>query len=161
MSCTSEGFKIIQLADTANDRLFADDTTVAPATAGAPTTAEILTFAGLNRDTIIYYTGTDVSTDAPTYVYHIDASGNVTMIEKPSAVTEYAQDFVIADFVAETITITASTHLLGLNPVVQIMSGSAAPYTVTDVDSVTVATNGDVTFSVTAGLEFDGRIIIK
>jgi hypothetical protein len=67
-----------------NDRLFADDTTVSPAVTGSPTVAEITTFAGTNRDTVIYYNGTDVAGTAPTYVYHIDKSGNVTQLEQPS-----------------------------------------------------------------------------
>jgi len=68
-----------------NARLFADDTTVSPASAGAPTVAEITTFAGTNRDTVIYYTGSDTDTDTPTYVFHIDSAGNVTTLQSPSA----------------------------------------------------------------------------
>lgn len=74
----------LDLVLSANDRLFADNATVAPATAGEPTVAEITTFAGTNTDTIIYYTGTNTSTDTPTYVYHIDNSGTVTQLESPT-----------------------------------------------------------------------------
>ncbi len=55
-------------------RLFVSETTVSPATPGAPLLSEIVTAVGANRDTIVYYTGTNTSTDAPTYVYHVDRS---------------------------------------------------------------------------------------
>jgi hypothetical protein len=65
-------------------RLFADNTSVAPVIAGSPTVAEIAAFAGTVVDSIVYYNGTDISTNTPTYVFHIDASGNVTLLEKPA-----------------------------------------------------------------------------
>jgi len=70
-------------AASANNRVFADELTVSPATPGAPTEAEIAAFAsaGGHTDTIIYYTGTNVATDPVTYVFHVDASGNVTEIQ--------------------------------------------------------------------------------
>ncbi len=102
------------------DRLFADDTTVAPASAGAPTEAEIATFAGANTDTVIYYTGDDTSTNPPTHVYHIDASGNVTTLLAPSAATPG-----IDDVLAEAQALTASrTILAGSNPFI-IEAGSS------------------------------------
>jgi Major tropism determinant N-terminal domain len=69
----------------ANARTFASNTAVAPASAGAPTTTEIAAFAGTTRDTVILYTGTDISTDTPTYVFHIDAAGAVTVLKQPSS----------------------------------------------------------------------------
>ena len=74
----------------ANNRLFADNTTVSPATAGAPTVAEINTFVGSNTDLLVYYTGTDTSTDTPTYVYWVDAAGTVTEIQSPSTSANFA-----------------------------------------------------------------------
>ena len=67
-----------------NDRVFLDDTTVAPATAGEPTLLEIATAKGASIDTILFYTGTDTDTDTITYVYHVDKAGVVTLLEKPS-----------------------------------------------------------------------------
>jgi hypothetical protein len=72
-------------SDTAKDRSFADETTVAPATAGEPTLAEMTTFIGVLRDTIVYYNGTDVDDSTVTHAYHVDAAGNVTQVQKPSA----------------------------------------------------------------------------
>jgi hypothetical protein len=62
------------------DTLFADNTTVAPATTGKPTLAEIATFAGTNVDIFIYYTGTDLLTDSTTRLYFLDQSGTVTLV---------------------------------------------------------------------------------
>ncbi len=65
-------------------RVFMDDTTLAPTTAGNPTLAEVLVFANnlvpQYRDGIMYYTGNDSSTDTVEKVYHIDKVGNVTLI---------------------------------------------------------------------------------
>lgn len=62
------------------------ETAVAPATAGQPTLAEIqaaVTTAGYT-DRAIKYTGTDTSTDAPTYTYWADRAGIVLPMDKPS-----------------------------------------------------------------------------
>ncbi len=66
------------------DRVFLSNTAVSPATAGSPTITEITTAAGVNRNVILYYTGTDTATDTPTFVYHIDKSGVVTLIQEPA-----------------------------------------------------------------------------
>ena len=93
-----------------SDRVHADNATMAPATAGEPTITEAETFAtGANfRDGLLYYTGTDTSTDAPTYVYWIDASGNATLIEK-AAVTKYAADLVMVADTVQTVTHNLNT----------------------------------------------------
>jgi hypothetical protein len=65
------------------DRVFLSNTAVAPALAGSPTINEISTAAGTNRNEILYFTGTDVGTDAPTHIYHIDKSGAVTLLMEP------------------------------------------------------------------------------
>ena len=69
----------------ANPTSFLDNTTVAPATAGQPTEAEIATAAGATRDSFLEYTGTDTATDAPTHVYYIDSAGAVTTLLSPAA----------------------------------------------------------------------------
>lgn len=70
------------------DRVFAPSTDVVVVTVGKPTAAELKVWNdGLvspNTDTIIFYTGTITSTDAITYVYHIDKSGIVTLVQAPS-----------------------------------------------------------------------------
>jgi len=71
-----------------NDRIFADDTTVNPTITGAPTVAEISTFAGTNTNVVIYYTGNDTPTDPSTYVFDVDNSGSVTLLEEPSVIDD-------------------------------------------------------------------------
>jgi hypothetical protein len=86
---TSSDWKIVSGSTpviSPTSRLFADNTSVSPTTAGNPTVVEIAAFVGTTVDSIVYYNGTDISTNTPTYVYHVDASGNVTLLEKPSIV---------------------------------------------------------------------------
>ena len=61
------------------------DTSVAPATVGTPTIAEITAAAGVLRDRVLTYTGTDLDTDPQTHVYHIDSDGLVTLLQSPAA----------------------------------------------------------------------------
>jgi len=63
----------VDIADV-KDRVFLSDTLVAPASAGSPTVGEITTAASSTVDAILYYTGTDTSSGAPTHVYQIDGS---------------------------------------------------------------------------------------
>jgi hypothetical protein len=63
-------------------RLFASNTAVSPVLTGKPTLAEINTFRGVDTSVLIFYTGTNTSSDPPTHVYDVDASGNVTLIHK-------------------------------------------------------------------------------
>lgn len=69
----------------ANDHVFAGETFINPATAGSPTEAEIAAKV-VENDVVIFYTGTNVSTDPVTYVFHKDASGNVVTLEKPISI---------------------------------------------------------------------------
>lgn len=80
--------KLVALASVANNRVHADNTTVAPATAGQPTVGEITAFTltGPYTDAIIYYTGDDLPASAPTYVYHVDLSGTVTELTSPHTI---------------------------------------------------------------------------
>jgi hypothetical protein len=66
-------------------RVFADNTTVAPATAGIPTVTEISAAFPAAKDTVIYYTGDDLPTSTPLYVFHSDSAGVITLVEKPAA----------------------------------------------------------------------------
>lgn len=68
---------------------FAPDTDVAPDSMGAPSLNEIRDWNNTVEDTawvnsVIFYTGTDDSTDAVTYIYVIDENGVVTLLESPS-----------------------------------------------------------------------------
>ncbi len=67
-----------------NATLFLPDTTVAPASAGFPTLAEIATAAGANRDRVLIYSGTDNAADPIIRAYHIDSAGLVTLVNEPS-----------------------------------------------------------------------------
>jgi hypothetical protein len=60
-------------------RIFADNTSVSPVLIKKPTLAEITTFVGTNTDVLIFYTGTDISTDIVIRVYDVDNVGNVTL----------------------------------------------------------------------------------
>ena len=97
-------------------RLFADDTSVAPATAGAPTVAEITAYLATQTitDGLVYYTGTDLSGDPSTYVYWVDLNGAVTLIEEPSSVTNtFADDVTLVADVTQTV-----THNLGTTDII-------------------------------------------
>jgi hypothetical protein len=87
------------------ERVFANNTLTAPAIAGKPTVGEIAAFLliGGYKDTIVYYTGTNVTTDPIKRVYHVDKLSNVTLLwSAPS--TE----------VIETITPTATNTIPNL-----------------------------------------------
>ena len=96
----------------ATNRLFLSETDVAPFLAGAPTEAEISAAAGFTVDVVAYYTGTDVSTDTPTYVYHIDAAGAVTLLQRPVSVSGLSDANVSASGGA---TIAWGFHTVGLS----------------------------------------------
>lgn len=82
-SITSDLANLINLSP--KDEAFADEGLVLPAIAGQPTEGEIATFASTNNvvDTLIYYTGTGTNTDPVTYLFYVDASGNVREIKSP------------------------------------------------------------------------------
>ncbi len=65
--------------------LFASNTALAPASPGAPTNAEVLAFAGSNRDKFVFYTGTDTISDPETYVWYLDRAGSLILLKSPSA----------------------------------------------------------------------------
>jgi len=77
----------LEVMDLDRRQVFVGDTALAPATAGAPTTAEIQTYCQTNniKNRIVYYTGTDVATDEATYVFSVDSTGSVIRIESPSS----------------------------------------------------------------------------
>ena len=98
------------------DRVHADDTTVAPASAGAPTIAELEAFAAANSFSgVLYYTGDDLPASAPTYVAHIDGSGVGTMLVEPGVASNlYSGDGTLAG--ARTVTMDGNDlELVGDN----------------------------------------------
>jgi len=68
-----------------NDRHFASETGLSPATSGAPTLSEITSYAATNSltNTMLVYTGTDTNTDPVTHVYFLDNSGVATEMNTP------------------------------------------------------------------------------
>ena len=105
-------------AGASNNRVFLSDAAVGPATAGAPTVAEITAAAGANRDTILYYTGTNLATDPVTYAYHIDAAGAVTQLDSPASAsnpTVFLSDAAVAPATAGAPTIAEITAAAGTN----------------------------------------------
>ena len=71
----------------ANNRVLADETTVAPAVAGQASKTEIEAFvlAGTITDSLVIYTGTDLVTDPVIDLYNVDASGTVTQLNLATA----------------------------------------------------------------------------
>lgn len=149
-----------------SDKLFADDTTVAPAAVGIPTSAEILTFAGTNRDTIIGYNGTDVD-GLYTYIFHIDKSGNITLLKEPSASSKAPLDVTVV-----TATAISPDFDVNIDFLVRITSASTGdiPFdnpagTLNEVETVTIAVlnsdgSGDRNISFGSSyLGFDGSAI--
>jgi hypothetical protein len=66
-------------------RHFLTNTIAAPAVAGRPSVAEVAAVVTVaERNKIVYYTGTDTSTDAPTYVFHVDKDLAVTQLDSPT-----------------------------------------------------------------------------
>ncbi len=67
----------------ATNFIFADDTSVSPATVGNPTLTEIQTWASTNSiiSSFIRYTGTDISGDPTTYLYYVASNGSIELIE--------------------------------------------------------------------------------
>jgi hypothetical protein len=63
-------------------RFFLGDTEVGPAVPGAPTAAEVQAFTTPNNvfDTVAYYTGDENPASPPTYVFHVDQGGDVTLL---------------------------------------------------------------------------------
>lgn len=70
-----------------NTRVFASNTAVAPTTSGHPTVSEIQAYVTTNSiiDTLVYYTGTDISTDPTTYAFWVDQAGVATIVENTPA----------------------------------------------------------------------------
>ena len=70
----------------AQDRFYLLASAVAAAIPAEPTLAEIrvVTDAAVLLDAIAYYTGDDGPTSEPTHVYHVDASGALTLIQEPA-----------------------------------------------------------------------------
>ncbi len=66
-------------------RLHITNTATAPASAGAPTVAEATTAIGANRNAVVYYTGDDNPASTPSYVWHVDSAGAVTLLRAPGA----------------------------------------------------------------------------
>ena len=66
------------------DRVHADATTVGAVAIALPTLADIAAFAlaGSHTDVVMYYTGDDLPASDPTHVYHVDASGAVTLLQE-------------------------------------------------------------------------------
>lgn len=77
---------LVKGVDPGKARVFLTNTSVAPASPGAPTLLEIAAAIGSNRDVVAYYNGTDVAgTPDPTHVYHVDSTGAVTLLQSPAA----------------------------------------------------------------------------
>jgi len=70
------------------DRVHVTDTALAPALPQAPTDTEVQAYVTTNTITgvLLYYTGTDIDADNPTYVYDVDGSGAVTRLNEPSEI---------------------------------------------------------------------------
>ncbi|RMH21674.1 MAG: hypothetical protein D6698_02345 [Gammaproteobacteria bacterium] len=88
-------------------RHFVPNSSVNPAVAGEPTTAEIKAAAGSVKDTLVLYNGTDTPTDIPTHVWHVDKIGNFTLIQKPVPVAQPANITLTSSNIAIDVTLTS------------------------------------------------------
>jgi len=91
------------------------------------------------------------------------STGEVEYVNK-----KYSETFLSTDFVSEEITILASTHGMGSNLQISVYSGAVGspktaltPGVFQTLESIVVATNGDITLTSSIGTEFDGLIIIS
>ncbi len=64
-------------------RLFLSSDDITPAIPDTPSTSEVQAVISPVFRGIVYYTGTTVSTEDPTYVFDVDDDGNVTLIYEP------------------------------------------------------------------------------
>jgi hypothetical protein len=153
-----------------NPTTFISDTAMAPAAAGAPTLAEAtaaITAAGLT-DAIAYYNATNTAATTPTYVWHVDGVGAVTLIERPATAgagtPAYTASFTTGSWVAgtgiHTLTYPASTHNQGNKPFVTVAETVGADFNTVAVQTLVTAT-GTVVLTVPTGDTFNGRIMIS
>lgn len=159
---SSESIKAYVDNTAIKDRLFLDDTTVAPAITDAPTVDEITTAAAGAVSVVAYYTGTDVVTNAPTYVYIIDASGVVTETKAPGG---SATDLIDHIDNVDTAHGMVKNNITVVPP--NIGNDSAAGYEVDSIwiDTVTtkqyVCTDATIDTAVWAELVGDNSLIIS
>jgi hypothetical protein len=71
-------------AGAAATRVFVSNTLMAPVAAGQPTDAEATARVGANRNTLLYYTGTNTATDPITFAWWIDGAGVVSLLRSPT-----------------------------------------------------------------------------
>jgi hypothetical protein len=82
------GAGLWQTVPIGRQRFFLGNTEIGPAVPGAPTVAEVQAFTTPNGvfDTIAYYTGDENPSSPPTYVFHVDQGGDVTLVHSPDTV---------------------------------------------------------------------------
>lgn len=73
---------------------------------------------------------------------------------------KYTQTFTIGSFSSQAITINASTHLRGTEPLIQVYELVSGNYEIVMPDKISVDPSGNITISVTTGSEFNGKIIV-
>jgi len=79
------------LKHTSTEAVFISDTALNPSIGGHPTVTEVRTYLvslagsvqGNYKNRYIYYTGTDTSTDTPTYVFFFTGNKQLFLVEKP------------------------------------------------------------------------------
>ena len=124
--------------------LFADNTTVAPATAGQPTNAEIQAFAGALRNKFFRYTGDDTAASPTTHIFYIDTAGAVETVEAPGA-TANNRFHLTATAVAAANVVTPTAAEIQAAVTAAGITDRLAYYTGTDIatDAVTYAYDVD------------------
>lgn len=128
---------------TANDRLFLTQSAMSGvAVAGQPSIAEVSAAIGSATDLTVYYNDTDTDDGTSTHVWHVDASGNVTVVKEPGS----------GDFTAEDLSSVKVQRFSAQN----IPSGTA---TNIQFDTVVWTTGTDLTvFDDGSG---DARIVVN
>ncbi|RME12163.1 MAG: hypothetical protein D6816_01230 [Bacteroidetes bacterium] len=147
--------------------LFLDDTTVAPATAGLPTVAEFQAAIGANRSVFAYYTGTNVPTDTPTHIIHVDSAGDIKIFKEPAGATKYIHTFTAADWypgpVYYTFMVLGTTHGIQNPSNVVVYEKNGTIYTPTGTDILVDPVSGNITINMSVETEtpFDGIVHIS
>lgn len=89
--------------------------------------------------------------------WDVTSTANLTFSQAFDATTDWGS--LSAGYY--TITVLASTHNKGINPIVQVFEQIVSDYEVVTVDQLKINASGDVSFSVIQNSRFAGKVLIK
>lgn len=111
---------------------------------------------------------TFISSDGSVDISANEINGTIDFVVTPTGTgaTKFSQDFLIADWILNgtqyEITVLATTHNKGVNPIVQVVENNTGIYSLI-LTSYDISVSGDITLIVsqTPDNRFDGKIIIS